>query len=313
MEGAEEEKFQILLTGKKRIEQIADGRLDPLGEGVRGKLVITSKGPLRFSRSGEEMRFLARENVRLTLAKHSYLECEELFVLLRDGDLVSLSATGSVRAYDGVRKAEVLGERFTVERNRAVVEGKPARVFSPEHGLILASRITYAEDGTFDAHGAVRIEARLGKPGREGRWVILCGRAEGKMVKGEPPRTLRVTEGLVADGPEGQHIEGRTLTYDGDSGKALLLGRPAVLSRGEGLRIEAPGFDLTVRDKGLAGARTRGKAAIDFVSDREGSIRRWKIRLRGPADFLEEGTIVVEAGADLEGYDGQARLGLHRL
>ncbi|MHC4338677.1 MAG: LptA/OstA family protein [Planctomycetota bacterium] len=308
LEGAEKEKFELLLEGKKRIEQVADGKLDPLGDGLRGKLVITSKGPLRFSRNGKEIRFLAREKVTVRLAQDSLLECDELFILLKDRELVSMSAAGSVRVVDGVRKAEVSGDRFTVEGKRAVVEGTPARVFSPEHGLILASTIAYTDGGAFDARGAVRVEARLGSAGSAGRWVILCGRATGVMEKDKPPSSLKISEGLVADGPEGQHVEGRSLDYDGKTGKALLLGEPAVVRRGEGLSMEGPGFDLTVRDRGLAGARTRGKATVEFRSEEAGSLKRWRIRLRGPADFLDEGRIVVEAGAEMEGYDEQGRL-----
>ncbi|MHC4933029.1 MAG: hypothetical protein ACYTGV_12645 [Planctomycetota bacterium] len=308
LEGGAKEKFELLLEGEKHVEQVADGKLDPLGEGVRGTLVITSKGPLRFSRNGKELRLLARDKVRVTLAEDSVLECDELFILLKDRELVSLSATGSVRVVDGVRKAEVSGDRFTVEDKRAVVEGKPARVFSPEHGLILASSIAYTDGGAFDARGAVRVEALLGPAQSAGRWVILCGRARGVMEKGRPPSSLKITGGVVADGPEGQHIEGSTLEYDGKTEKALLLGEPAVVRRGDGLRIEAPGFDLTVQDKGIAGARTRGRAAVDFLSREAGTLKRWKIRLRGPADFLDKERIVVEAGAEMEGYDEQGRL-----
>jgi hypothetical protein len=151
--------------GKKRIEQIADGKLDPRGESVRGKLVITSKGPLRFSRKGNEHRLLAREKVRVTLAQDSLLECDELFILLGDRELVSLSATGSVRVVDGVQKAEVSGDRFTVEAKRAVVEGKPGEEFER-----LARRIERMEDQIQALAAALeRFEEQLEEPRRHGR------------------------------------------------------------------------------------------------------------------------------------------------
>jgi len=297
----------LLIEGQNRIEYVADGKLGPLGADRRGRLVLECKGPIVVKARDTTHSFHARDTVRASLGEGARMECGDLVVVVRGRELQSVEAKGGFDLLDEERDVRMRGKTLVYKDKSGVLEGNA--LVAMEGRTVTAGRLAYSEDGAFEAAGRVSIRAPLAK-GR-GVWEFSCDRAAGVMRESdEIPESLEVTGNLVALGPEGQRIEGDSLSFDGKTGKAALAGAPAIVSRGDGMRVEADqGFDLVIKGKELADASSRGPARVLFVVPEEdtGTVRRWSLRLRGPASF-KGSKVTIPSGATLKGFDKDDKL-----
>jgi hypothetical protein len=168
---------------------------------------------------------------------------------------------------------------------------------------VRAARIRYSADRAFAATGEVFVRAYLKRDRDPGVWEIRCAEANGTLTEKGQPQAITASGGLKAVGPAGEQASGLSFRYDVTTGRALLLGAPAVLQRGKDLRLAAEGFDLTLQEGAVSTARTRGKTtAILLLGNQRPGFRRWRIDLDGPAQ-LEGERILIDTGARLEAYD----------
>ena len=302
------EHYEVHVEGEgKRIEYVADGKLGPLGEGRRGRLVLEATGPIDVTRNKKSIAFTAKDDVRASLGEGATLRCGNLEIKAEDKKVTLVRATGTFALDDAEHKIKMRGRSLVYKEAHGVLEGDA--LVEQDGRSVRAQKLTYNEDGAFAADGDVVVRAALNEGG--GAWTFRCGKASGVMGDGKTaPESLEVSGSLVADGPEGQHVEGDSFSFDGKTGKAVLRGTPAILKRGEGLVIEAAeGFELILKDNEIADATTLGPARIDFIvpDTDEGAVRRWKIALRGPAT-LAGAKVLVKKGASLQGYDKDGKL-----
>lgn len=293
----------VLVRGVRRIEHVADGRLGPLGEDMRGRLHLAAGGPVHIAIHDRNVDFTASNGVTAWVDEQSKLEANRVAVAIRDGALVRFVGDGPATLRG--RGAEIRGDSIRYENGEAVVTGAPASVRQGDARLLRAREFAYRDDKTFRASGDVFVRTLLGE--KKGAWEIECGEADGALADGgKRPRRIVARGGVVARGPDGEQVEGTDATFDGVAGRAVLNGEPALVRRTDELVLRAPGFDLRLVDGNVAEARTRGAAAIEYRPAADAKTRgpayaRWRIALRGPAVFTD-GALSIPAGAQLAGY-----------
>jgi len=305
IEAPAKDELRASLEGTKRVTYVADGKLGPLGEAARGTLVLTARGPLVLARSGTHMVFTGEDDVVARIGDLSGLDCGTLRVEADGGTLLSVEAGGGVHVADWTRDAKIEGAEMRYAGGAAHVTGTPARVSVGGRGEISARTFDYHDDRTFRAEGDVAITGTLAAAGgTAGRWQVTCARAEGVLAADGQVSRLRAEGALVAHGPAGELVKGETFTYDGATGVAVLTGEPAVVARGDELRVQAPGFDVRLDAGEVVSLTARGEASAEYAppASDKAPYRRWRIRLGGPATFRGD-ELVVEEGGSLEAFD----------
>ena len=310
-----DDEVDLLLEGRdKRIDYVADGKLGPLSRSVRrGTLVLRSAGPVRIAQRKDKTVFTTRGDVRVALDKDAGVSCGRLTVVTRDGQLSRIDAHDGVVVFEKSRGGRVEGAFFTYRTGgAAVVRGTPAHVRSDAHGRVRAKTITWFEDGRFVADGDTVLHARLqrGKAPAE-PWVVHCGSVRGKWRKDKTMEAVRAAGGIRAVGPAEQLVSGDSFVFDGKAGIAVVKGdgeRRAHVRRGKELELSAPEIELTIRDKDLAEARTRGKASVAFRAEPKqdggqlSEFARWEFEMDGDAVFSGE-DLLVERGGRFAAFD----------
>jgi len=303
-------EVRLLLEGEKRVEYDAEGRLGPRATGLKGRLALTCDGPLRLVRRGESTLLHAEDAARVSLGDAS-LSCDALSVEILGQRVGAIDARGAVRMLEGARGREVAGERLRFDGSVARLAGRPAIAREGESRDVRARELVLFADGVFRAEGEVRVSVALGSGAAPGPWKIACDFATGEVGGQGGPLCVLARGRVVADGPEGEHVEGDSFGYDGAEGRALLLGGPARLGRGGDLKVQSEGFDLRIVDGRPASARTRGPALLDFVPGKDRalsiggklspSFSRWHVAIDGPCDVGGE-VVRIPAGARLVAF-----------
>ena len=302
-QGGADEAYRVRLEGEKRIRRFGEARI---GGTPRGALDLTCSGPLTLDARGRDLDFEAEGSVVARVEDRSRLEGARIRIEVRDRKLARFAAEGDVLLRDEARESEVRGASLVFADGTARVEGTPAEARLPAGRFVAARSLSYSEDRSFAAEGDVRIEGPLSAKDEAGAWRIRCGRATGALAESGPPERVVAEGGIEALGPEGQRIEGARLEYANE--RARLEGAPAVVARGEDLRVSAKGFVLELEGRELAAARSTGPAQVDVkpAAARAGDFSRWHIELKGPAR-LSGDLLVVDAGARIEGFDPKDR------
>ncbi len=297
----------LLVRGEKRVVYRAEGRLGPLGDGRRGEIRITSAGPLSVEARGEEVSFRAEEEVVATTDGGARLRSDLVTLTLKKGALVSFGAVGGVIAAEPSRGAEIAGDVFRYEADVATVEGRPASVATKDGRSVRAPTITYPADGTFVAAGGIDVATPLSDGAV---WKLACRDARGSLAQDGTPSAVEARGNVRAEGPGGEVAEGDSLSYDGATGIATLLGSPARLRRGEEISLVAPkGLSLRMEKGAVVEGSSLGPSMIDYrptapADGKDPGFRRWLAELKGPARF-DKDRVVVAAGAKLLGWDGE--------
>jgi lipopolysaccharide export system protein LptA len=310
-----DDAHELTLRGVEEITYVADGKLGPLGQGARGTLRLQAAGPVRLLAKGEEITFHARDKVVATIDDRSRLEGEEISLAVRGGELSGFAATGDVLLRDRERGAEVRAHRLTYRAGTARVEGRPARITLPDARRVEAATLVYRDDQTFTAEGEVRVTARLARgKERSGVWRVRCATARGKLASEGLPDAIVAEGGVAADGPGGQHLAGERFEYRGQTRRARLTGKPALLRRGDELQVAATGFECLIVENEVEEALATGAVAIDFRPRRPreteaAAFAHWRIELDGPAQLRQQ-RLVAARGGRLRAFDAQGEPGL---
>lgn len=303
-----DKKTLVMFGDKCRIKVAVDGRLGPLGKRRRGDLSIEAER-LGVRHEGERRVFTASGGVTGALTGGSSLTCGSLQVRA-DGDrLEVLRADRDVVLVETERGARIEGDSLHYENAAVDVRGEPAVVVSKKHGRVTGKKLRWHEDGRFSGAGDVAVDARLARDKKVARWRVRCGRVTGKLRENDTPESVDARDGVDAQGPEGQSFVGERFTFDGKTGKAVLLGKPARVRRGKDLYLAAPEIELLIKDEALAEARTKGAAVIEFRAAKKKSLdfARWDFALAGDARLVGD-TLVVPAGGTFRAYDEKGAL-----
>jgi lipopolysaccharide export system protein LptA len=311
----------IGIFGKKRLELGPSGKLGPLSRVALRSLVFTSTGPLLVEQFEGHVGVGATGSVRVLGDERELLSCERLTVALADKKVRGLDASGKVVAHDPETGAEIRAGSLFYSENTAKevrLEGN-AEVVQPGKRTIRASRLRYRDDGTFSARHKVEFDAVIAKGKGAGQWKFRATDARGKVSKKQEPEHF-AANGVVADGPQGEHLEADHVQYDKKTGLLSLRGKPARLRQGEDLSYEGATLTLKVEPSTdpkkpkafeLRSAETAREATIVVKvkltkGKTKNQVARWVVDLKGPAKF--DGSVVrVPAGAELTGYDARGQ------
>ncbi len=303
-------RLDLRLEGAKHVEVDVEGRLGPHARGLEGRLQLTCDGPLTFARRGPRAALEAEGAARVTLGDASIL-CDALSVAVEGQRVGEVSARGSVRMCEGARGRELLGESFRFDGSVARLSGTPAVAREGESRVVRALELVLLDGGVFRAEGAVRLSAPFGSSSARGPWQVSCDFATGRVSAEQGPACVLARGAVVAEGPEGERIEGDSFGYDGVEGRAVLLGSPARVERGSGLKVVSEGFDVRILDGRPVSARTHGPATLDFVPEKgkplpiagkiQPSFSRWHAVIQGPCEVGGE-VVRIPAGARLTAF-----------
>ncbi|MDH3591830.1 MAG: LptA/OstA family protein [Planctomycetota bacterium] len=296
VEAPGKKRYTVHIAGKKRLEYVADGRFGPLGGAKRGKVVVTSGGPITLAADGEAMEAQALRGVTVKLGEAT-LRCGALRLSLRKKEVRQMIAdlAVTVEAPDGT----LSGKRLVHENDRTTLTGSPASVERRDQGVVTAARIVLDKDRTFAATDGVVVVATLAK---RGSWTLRAETLRGVFSeKAKRPDRLHAGGGVVLTGPDGRRLNGARLEYDGATQVVALDGEPATVAQGDDLVVSAKSFSAQLRDDQVVRLETAG-AADAYYETRAGELRRWHIRFRGPA-LLEGRRLVIDDGADLAAFD----------
>lgn len=258
--------------------------------GVIGR-VVTAQGGVEGSLPGEKGLSLRARSLNALLA----------------GDQVLLAdAAGEVTWSQAARKATGGADALHFRKEGVRMHGSPAWAAEGDR-RVEARRILYRPDSQeFEAEGDVDLRA----PVEGGLWRIRCGTLTARLMDEKTLKEAVASGGVIADGPGGEHLEGASFTL-ADT-KARLVGEPALLRRGDGLELAAPGLDFTIR-RGeerweLAEASTTGASVLNLAASKEDprGPRRWRILLPEAAHLRGE-TLDLPGGAKVEGFDAAGR------
>ncbi|MHC4451654.1 MAG: hypothetical protein ACYS0E_16215, partial [Planctomycetota bacterium] len=270
--------------GSKSLELRATGKLGPLARGKENRYTFSCDGPLYVESHDATMAVRATRRVRVKGRTETFLECEQVFVVVLDKKLRLVDAEGAIRATDPETRASLRADQlnFTADRESEIfLRGKPAVVEQPGR-IVEAAVVTYRESGEFVASEGIRADVTLkGK-----RWEFRADSAEGIAPKelGPPPRFLARGK-VFAKGPKGASLHADRVFYSNETGQLTLHGAPARVQQGEQFRYEGRQVVLDLEQKGkefvLVKARTLGPARLVIApASKKGAsnrVARWEV------------------------------------
>jgi len=300
--------------GAKSLELRATGKLGPLARGKENRYTFSCDGPLYVESHDATMAVRANKRVRVKGRTETFLECEQVFVVILDKKLRLVDAGGAIRATDPETRASLRADQlnFTADRESEIfLRGKPAVVEQPGR-IVEAAVVTYRESGEFVASEGIRADVTLkGK-----RWEFRADSAEGVAPKelGPPPRFLARGK-VFAKGPKGASLHADRVSYSNRTGQLTLHGAPARVQQGEQFRYEGQQVVLDLEQKGkefvLVKARTLGPARLVIApASKKGAsnrVARWEVDLGGDA-WLEKDVVRSPAPTAIRGFDEKGAL-----
>jgi len=326
---AGEERARVQLDGPAVVR--AEGLAPvpgPLGTQAGGSFGVEAGGGVTLERDAGRIAVVGEQDVVAALGDQAGLRCARLEAEVTvSGDRRDLSrfvADGTVVVDERGHGLHVEADRLVLDGDALVLDGAPATASLSDGTSMQAARVTVkaGAEGRRELHASGSpVKATLPDPlGKEGVWTVRAPEVSAIVEDGARiPVALEASMGLVAERADGLRVSGQIATWDRASGLAVLRGEPAVLERGADLRVEAPGFSVTVgglepptaerpeaRRPRLEEASTLGPATIEVAAallaeadaaaakDLRG-FRRFHIVLAKPATL--RGALVETSGA----------------
>ncbi len=324
--GGGKDVFDIVVHGARRLEHVADGRLGALGEGTRGRLRLSARGPIRAHIEPGLKVLRAEHDVHAFVEEDSTFRAQAMVVEIRQGKLARFTADGDVVLR--LRDRMFRGQKIVHEPSGTRAFGAPATLSAGKNTTLRARSFHLDSNRRFVAEGDVFVRARPKETAKRvtdapsGFWEFSCARAEGVLPKksGALPEQVTALGPVRATGPAGETLQADRAELAGQV--LTLTGKPARLGRGSGAFIEAQHLEAKLTDGDVSEVRTVGEAVL-AMNSAKGDFARWVMALRGTARFTAN-ALEIPGGVTVSGYGkdgkllltvlaGRARIELERL